>query len=125
MFDAQITFLSVTDLDASSRFYTEGLGLEMVLDQQRCRIFRSAATSYIGICDLRTPDPGSSIVTLVTEDVDGVHDRLVSIGATIDVPPRANPDFQIYQLFARDPDGYVIEAQRFDDPRWSTRSPPD
>ncbi len=30
----------------------------------------------------------------------------------------ANPEYRIYHCFLRDPDGYQIEIQRFDDPAW-------
>ena len=36
----------------------------------------------------------------------------------IEKGPVFNPDFQIYQMFLRDPNGYLIEIQRFEDPRW-------
>ena len=36
----------------------------------------------------------------------------------IEKGPVFNRDFQIYQMFLRDPNGYLIEIQRFEDPRW-------
>ena len=50
-FDQQVTFLLVADLATSSRFYGEQLGLEMVLDQGDCRIYRITPTAFIGICE--------------------------------------------------------------------------
>lgn len=121
MFDGQITFVYVADLERSHNFYHATLGLTLVLDQGRCRVYRAAAAAYIGICDTRPPVASSSLIlTLVTDDVDGVYIRLADAGAPIDVPPRSNPEFGIYQLFTRDPDGYVVEVQRFDDPAWAS-----
>lgn len=120
MLDAQITFIYVADLDRSHEFYHAALGLDLVLDQGRCRIYQASAAAYIGVCDTRAPVTSSVILTLVTDDVDAMHLRLRRAGAPIDVAPRANPEFGIYQLFSRDPDGYVIEVQRFDDPSWAT-----
>jgi hypothetical protein len=37
-------------------------------------------------------------------------------------PPTYNERYQIYHLFARDPNGYLIEIQRFEDPRWGKGS---
>lgn len=118
-YSAQITFLSVSSLERAGEFYAGVLGLRLVLDQGHCRIFQAAGDAYLGVCDTRPTDPGNVIVTLVTDDVDDTHQRLLNAGAPIDVPPRHNPDFGIYQLMTRDPDGHVVEVQRFDDPAWA------
>lgn len=118
--DANITFLRVADIERSHAFYADGLGLTLVLDQGGCRIYRLTDTAYLGVCE-RT-DSGSSnvIVTIVSQDVAGWHQRLASVGADVDGPPRDNPDYRIYHFFATDPDGHLIEVQRFWDGDWST-----
>lgn len=114
-FDAQITFLHVADLARSARFYGELLGLELVRDQGACLIYRVAGAGYLGICGHRPPDPGGVIVTLVAEDVDGWAARLTAAGHEVE-GPAANERFALYHLFVRDPDGHLIEIQRFDEP---------
>ena len=125
--DAQITFLYVSDLEASARFYQDGLGLPLALDQGSCRIYRVRGTqAYLGVC-LGDPPPDNDIAlifTLVTDDVDALHQRIVAAGFTPDHEPRHNPRYQIYHFFARDPDGYRIEVQRFDDPDWDKSQQP-
>lgn len=49
-YEAAITFLKTQDLEGTSRFYTEVVGLELALDQGTCRIFRVRAGAYIGFC---------------------------------------------------------------------------
>lgn len=118
-FDQQVTFLSVSDLERSTAFYAGALGLTPVLDQEDCRIFAVSTTAFVGIC-LR-PDavhPVGVIVTLVTDDVDEWHERLVAAGVTCERAPNHNDHYDIYQAFYRDPDGYLIEIQRFFDPGW-------
>ena len=118
-FDQQVTFLPVTDLERSTVFYRDTLGLPMVLDQGDCRIFRAAATSFVGVCERHDlPDPGSVIVTLVTDDVDGRHQALASAGVVCERPPQLNETYNVYHAFYRDPDGFLIEIQRFLDPQW-------
>ena len=50
---------------------------------------------------------------LVSDDVDGWHARLTAAGAEIDGPPHVLEQFGIYTFFARDPNGYRIEFQKF------------
>lgn len=119
-FDQQVTFLSVSDLDSSSRFYGDLLGLELVLDQGPCRIFRAAPAAFLGICIHRRDRPATEgvIVTLVTDDVDRRYAELRSRGAGFTQAPARNERFDIYHAFLRDPDGYLVEIQEFCDPDW-------
>jgi catechol 2,3-dioxygenase-like lactoylglutathione lyase family enzyme len=56
------------------------------------------------------------ILTLVTDDVDSWYGRLKSRGADLVNRPEAKPKFNIYHFFLKDPNGYWIEIQRFDQP---------
>ena len=92
----------------------------MVLDQGGCRIFRVADQGYFGFCDRpTTPQPDSFLLTFVTDDVEGTHTRLVAAGVTVDQPPQHNDEYAITHAFYRDPAGYRVEVQRFDDPDWA------
>lgn len=118
-FDAQITFCYCDDLQAVARFYEDVLGLPLKLDQGSCRIYRVTETAYLGFCTREdAPRPSGVILTLVTDDVNGWHRRLTERGVIFDKPPAYNPKFKIYHCFLRDPAGYLIEIQRFEDPRW-------
>ncbi len=112
--DAQITFVHAADLARSAEFYGSTLGLELARDQGPCLIYRVTANAYIGVCDHHPPDPEGVILTLVTDDVDGWAERLTAAGAEVD-GPTANERFAIYHLFTRDPDGHLVEIQRFDE----------
>jgi len=122
-FDSIITFLPTRDLAQTARFYEEVLNLELALDQTRCRIYRVAEGGFLGFClkDKVTPQDGV-MLTLVTEEVDHWQTLLKEHEVPIEKGPVFNPDFQIYQMFLRDPNGYLIEIQRFEDPRWRTPS---
>lgn len=127
-FDQQVTFLLVADLDVSTRFYRDVLGLEQILDQGDCRIFKTTATAFIGICErAQRGDQGSVLVTLVTDDVDGTHESLTAAGVVCDQAPQVNDRYNVYHAFYRDPDGFLVEVQRFLDPAWprvKRESPP-
>lgn len=118
-FSAQITFLKTKALKDTTWFYEKILGLPLALDQGVCKIYRVSGNAYIGFCVGETEiDPENVILTLVTDDVDGWYERLVNRGVIFDKIPEYNPQYDIYHCFLRDPNGYLIEIQRFDDPRW-------
>ena len=121
--DTAITFLRVADIERSHAFYADGMGLALVLDQGGCRIYRLTDTSYLGVCERSDSGPSSVIVTIVTKDVAGWHQRFTSAGAKVDGSPRDNPDYRIHHFFANDPDGHVIEVQRFWDADWVEAQP--
>ena len=45
------------------------------------------------------------------------HD-LAARGVEFEQPPRYNAEFDIYHCFIRDPDGYLVEVQRFESADW-------
>ncbi len=121
MFDQQVTFLYGADLARSAAFYGETLGLPLALDQGACQIFQVSPDSFIGVCQCAeggNVKPDGIIVTLVSDDVDGWYERLTAKGVETEEAPKLNPKFNIYHFFLRDPDGYQLEIQRFQDPAW-------
>jgi catechol 2,3-dioxygenase-like lactoylglutathione lyase family enzyme len=121
--DQLVTFVSVRNLEDSARFYGELLGLPLALDQGVCRIYRVAAGAFLGICQRHglVPDHGRQtavVVTLVAGDVDGWYAFLAERGVVFEQPPQHNAQYNIYNCFFRDPDGHLLEIQRFLDPAW-------
>jgi catechol 2,3-dioxygenase-like lactoylglutathione lyase family enzyme len=114
-FDAQITFVYVSELDRSEAFYGHVLDLELVRDQGACLIYRVGEDAYLGVCDHRVAEPGGMIITLVADDVDGWAERLSAAGYPVE-GPRVNDRFGLYHCFVHDPDGHLVEIQRFDEP---------
>jgi len=124
-FQQQVTFLGVRDLTATAAFYHNILGLTLVLDQGACLIYAASETAFLGFCEhLQTADNAAEgetagpIITLVSHQVDAWHRYLVGRGVAVEKPPAHNPTYNIYHLFIRDPDGYLVEIQQFLDPAW-------
>ena len=127
-FDQSVTFLYTADAAASRRFYAEVLGLPVVLEQQGgCVIYEAAAggRGFVGVCPARGPrelanprTPGGVVFTLVTQQVEAWHAKLLAAGAEVLGPPAHAPDYAITGFFFRDPDGYLLEIQRFESPAW-------
>jgi catechol 2,3-dioxygenase-like lactoylglutathione lyase family enzyme len=126
-FNQQVTFLYCDDPAATDAFYGGLLGLPLVLDQGACRIYGVGESAFLGFCrktsNLAPQRANGVILTLVVAEeihVNQWYDYLLSVGAedAVERPPAHNPDFNIYHLFLRDPDGYLVEIQVFLDPSW-------
>ena len=119
----QITFLDTDDLARTAEFYEKALGLRLARDQGACRIYHVCDGAYLGFC---RRDPGSKVaprgaagvvvLTLITDDVDGWCDRLEARGVEFVKKAADNPAYRIYNAFVRDPNGYLVEIQRFWEP---------
>jgi catechol 2,3-dioxygenase-like lactoylglutathione lyase family enzyme len=113
--EQQITFLYTPDLARIDSFYQGIMGLPLKLDQGTCRIYQASREAYIGFCQrAAVPEAGNQIIlTLVTSEVDEWYEYLSAQGVTFEKPPAVNPKYDIYHCFLRDPDGNLIEIQRF------------
>ena len=119
----QITFLDTEDLVRTADFYEGILGLRLARDQGTCRIYHVCEGAYLGFC---RRDPASAVtpksatavtvLTLITDQVDEWCARLQARGVEIVKPPADNPPYRIYNAFVRDPNGYLVEIQRFWEP---------
>ena len=125
--DQQVTFLYTADLAATAAFYEQTLGLSLVLDQGNCRIYRIGRDAFLGFCKRQEPpvSPTGIIFTIVSIQVDEWYRFLRQQNVEFEKPPSYNPDFNIYHCFLRDPNGYLIEIQRFLDPAWPEPDPND
>jgi len=117
----QITFLDTRDLTRTADFYERILGLRLARDQGICRIYHVSGTAYLGFCQRPdAPDapaePQGITLTLVTDRVDDWCAQLKREGVEFVKEPADNPPYRIYNAFVRDPNGYLIEIQRFWEP---------
>lgn len=109
-----IAFLGTDDIEATHQFYHHVLALPLFKDQGKCRIYDVPGGGRLGFC---THLPGfkgkrTPILTLLTEDVDGMWLRLQNAGMEPG-QPQNNTQFNIYHFFVQDPNGYTVEIQRF------------
>jgi hypothetical protein len=112
--EAQMTgvvFFNTLQLDELTEFYTQRVGAELWMDQTDCRIFRHGQFLF-GFCQ-REESETCGILTFVYPGRDGVdqmYERFRDEGLDA---PRDNPRYPIYNFFARDPEGRMIEFQMF------------
>lgn len=124
--DQQVTFLYAQDAPACWDFYEQVLGLPLVQDQGRVRIYEVAGSrAFLGVCAAAAPrasaNPrveGGVCFTFVTPDVDGWYEFLRGRGAAIPAPPAHAAQWRIYHFFLHDPAGNLLEFQRFECPDW-------
>ncbi len=116
----QVTFIFTDDLAKTSHFYHNVLKLESVLDQGTCQIFRISQDGFLGICYRQkvSSQHNDVILTLVTDQVDEWYQYLQEQNINIENSPAYNPKYNIYHMFLRDPNGYLLEIQEFLSPDW-------
>jgi catechol 2,3-dioxygenase-like lactoylglutathione lyase family enzyme len=119
----QITFLDTRDLARTADFYERILGLRLARDQGACRIYHVGGGAYLGFCRRDDASPiaprgaaGVTVLTLVTDHVDDWCAHLAANGIEIVQEPTDKAAYRIYNAFARDPNGYLVEIQRFWEP---------
>ena len=68
---------------------------------------------YVETLHLVATERRTLIFTIVTPEVDAWYEYLRERGVSFEKPPEINPRYNIYHCFLRDPNGYLIEIQRF------------
>jgi catechol 2,3-dioxygenase-like lactoylglutathione lyase family enzyme len=114
--------LTVRDLDATARFYVEGLGMRLeTFDEGRhaLRFGSQKINLHIAGCEFEPkaahPVPGSTDLCFLTErPLAEISARLAALGHPIIEGPveRTGAVGPITSIYARDPDGNLIEIAR-------------
>lgn len=120
--DYPITFLYYRDLEKVIPFYRDLLGLKLARDQGWCKIFAITPGAYVGLVDeqvgsLDATDDKGVLLTLVVDDVDAWHEHLLHSDFEVEslTSPKLIEDIGVYGFFFEDPEGYMIEIQKFVD----------
>jgi catechol 2,3-dioxygenase-like lactoylglutathione lyase family enzyme len=136
----EVVVVPVSDVDRALAFYRDGLGFHLDVDYRPNNRFRvvqltppgSSCSVQIGV-GLTTAPPGSAQgLSLVVDDLDLAHRKLVAAGVPVDpvrhkksadwqgdFAPGLDPDRRDYASFAdlRDPDGnrWTLQERGFAD----------
>lgn len=119
MIESCITFLPVSDLKRTVRFYTEVVGLTLWKDMGSCVIL-DCGKGYWGFCQYEDGRPlatGTCMSLNCTDcaEVDEQYSRLTALGVATQGKPARHPKFPVYSFFFSDPDGYLLEFQKIVD----------
>ena len=113
-----ITFLYYKDIPTVAKFYEEVLGLKLVIDQGFAKIYKVTGVAHIGIVDetrgYHKANPIKPVeITLLVTDVDAWYRRVLSMGVIPLSEPRDLETPHLRMFLMQDPEGYVIEIQKF------------
>lgn len=115
-----VVFLPVSNIDATTHFYQDIVGLKCVQEQSGgiCKIF-DTGYGYWGFCQY--PDgrpllsgPVGACLSLNchdVEDVDQHYHHMIARGCKIEKAPCKQENFPVYAFFTKDPDNYKVEFQ--------------
>lgn len=122
-------FLYYSDLDRATDFYRNTLGFELLADYKMATIFRMATTSYLILVDAgkgmhTAEEPKTVAVALLTDKLSEwfayLTEKDVRIRSELkEVPGSAHDGFVAF-----DPEGYLLEFERFNDHRENERLMP-
>lgn len=113
-----ITFLYYDDLETAEAFYRDVMGFELVTDQGWAKIFRVAERAHVGLVDgsigyHRASPIKPVMITVVVDDVDQWHEHMRRLGVKTLTEPRDNDELDLRMFLLEDPEGYIIEIQKF------------
>ncbi len=111
-------FLYYRDLDRATAFYRDTLGLEVVADYDMARIFRVAEESYLILVDATkgmhsADEPKSVALALLTDQLEEWAAYLATKGIAPGRPFAARPGSAHDGFVIKDPEGYLLEFERF------------
>ncbi len=113
--ESMVVFYPCLDLEETTKFYTQELGLKLAFDQGRCRIFDSSY-GYLGFVQSdsgKLADPVCISFNLKDEEtVRMQYKKALEAGWKIQKVPQKHAQFPVYSFFIEDPNGYTVEFQK-------------
>lgn len=113
-----ITFFYYEDLEKAAKFYQEVMGFELVVDQGFAKIFKVANSAYMGVVDEKKgahrANPIKPVeLTVIVSDPDAWYVYLKEKGIQPISEPRTIEALNLRMFLLNDPEGYLIEIQKF------------
>jgi predicted enzyme related to lactoylglutathione lyase len=119
--DGLLTFFYYKDMARAGEFYEKIMGFELVQDQKWAKIFRVADNAYMGCVDgnigYHKHDPTKPVMlTVIVDDPDAWYQHFMENGIEPLDKPHDDVELNMRIFLLKDPEGYVIEIQKFNDP---------
>ncbi|NIS72725.1 MAG: VOC family protein [Proteobacteria bacterium] len=118
MFRSQITLLYFRNIEKAYQFYENILGLKLKIDQGYGRIYEVSGNAFLGVIDekrgfLQAGYGKSVMISLITDEVDQWYQTLEEKGVKLLSKPLTKEDIGIRSFLFEDPEGYILEIQKF------------
>ncbi len=115
---ANSIFLYYEDLEKAGDFYSNTLGMEIIADYDMALILRMTLDSYIILVDatkgMHTADePKTVALALLTDQLDEWYSYLLTKDIEIKYDYKPKEDSPHDGFVALDPEGYILEFERF------------
>ena len=116
-----ITFFDYKDLKRATDFYQNIMGFNLIHDQKWAKIFQIVENSYVGCVDgnvgyHRPSKEKPVMLTLVVDDPDEWYRHFQKHSIKTINEPHDDKDLNLRIFLLYDPEGYVIEIQKFYQP---------
>lgn len=106
-----IAFFRSERVDEVVSFYRWAVDAAVWLEQPGCTILHSEEFRF-GFCEGEQAETDGTL-TFLAPDRAGVDEYYDRLAASATGPPTENETYDIYQFFARDPEGRTVEIQTF------------
>lgn len=107
-----IVFLASKRLDEIVDFYRNRVGCSIWLRQADCVVLQHG-NLLVGFCQRERVDT-QGLLCFVYDNREEVDRMYGEFKAEAESEPVANPKYEIYHFFAKDPEGRTVEFQSFD-----------
>jgi catechol 2,3-dioxygenase-like lactoylglutathione lyase family enzyme len=113
-----ITFTYYKDLDKASKFYSETMGFEVVVDMSWVKIYKLAEGAHLGLVDeahgyFKTSRIKPVMLTFMVSDAEAWYQYLTGKGIRTNHKPEERRTPHMKGFLTWDPEGYVIEILEF------------
>ena len=114
-FESSINFYPCLDIEKTTDFYINEIGLSLYQDQGTCRIF-DTGYGYIGFCEyedhILCNKTCISFNVPTKEDVFKYYEKYKAKQMPGLTEPKKHPKYEVYSFFMKDINGYTLEIQK-------------
>ncbi len=114
-FESSINFYPCLDIEKTTDFYINEIGLSLYQDQGTCRIF-DTGYGYIGFCEyddhILCNKTCISFNVASKEDVFKYYEKFKQKQIPGITEPKKHPKYEVYSFFMKDINGYTLEIQK-------------
>jgi predicted enzyme related to lactoylglutathione lyase len=115
-----LTFFYYKDHEKAAEFYEKIMGFQLIQDQKWAKIFKVNDNAYMGCVDgnigyHKSSEAKPVMLTIIVDDPDEWYRHFKENGVETINEPRDDKELNLRIFLLKDPEGYVIEIQKFYD----------